>query len=182
MRVVIDTSSLLSLVRYYLPFDNEDKLKTLVQRKIETGEMVLLDKVAEECKYVARGIVIEHLPFIAEKEYQVNTTELFPPKAFFNMLDYQFVNRDIIRNVNLTEVEFEARKKAYLDNADAKIILYAFIQKKLGNVITVVSEESFAGNDDKAFKKIPTICSSIELDCITLPSLILKYNELEVRF
>jgi|ThiBio_inoc_plan_1041526.scaffolds.fasta_scaffold00370_35 hypothetical protein len=37
MTVVIDTSSLLSSVRYYLPFDSEDKLKQLFQTKVECG-------------------------------------------------------------------------------------------------------------------------------------------------
>lgn len=182
MTVVIDTSSLLSLVRYYLPFDTEDKLKTLIQAKVESGEIVVLDKVAEECGYVAGGIVLKQLPFLSDKKNQTKTTELFPPKAFFNMLDNQFVNFAIIRKLNLTVEEYEARKSAYLDNADAKIILYAFTQNKLGKPVTVVSEESSAGNDDKMFKKIPTICRSISINCIQLPELLQKFNEIEVRY
>lgn len=180
MTVVIDTSSLLSLVRYYLPFDNEDKLKTLIQAKVESGEIIVLDKVAEECGYVAGGIVLEMLPFLSDKKNQTKTTELFPPKAFFNMLDYQFVNSQLKSKLN--ESEFEARKTAYLENADAKIILYAYAQNRLGIPVTVVSEESSAGNDDKMFKKIPTICSSIGINCIQLPELLQKFNEIEVKF
>lgn len=100
MTVVIDTSSLLSLVRYYLPFDSEDKLKQLFQTKVECGEIVVLDKVAEECGYVAGGIVLEQLPFLAEKQNQTKTTELFPSKAFFNMLDNQFVNSQLKSKLN----------------------------------------------------------------------------------
>lgn len=180
MKIVIDTSSLLSLVRYYLPFDTEGKLKKLFQIKVECGEIIVLDKVAEECGYVSGGIVLEKLPFLADKKNHTKTTELFPPKTFFNMLDFQFVNAPTKKKLN--DSEFEARKAAYLENADAKIILYAYTQNKLGNTITVVSEESSVGNDDKMFKKIPTICSNIAIDCIQLPELLQKYSELDVRY
>lgn len=182
MNVVIDTSSLLSLVRYYLPFDNDDKLKKLIQAKVESGEIIVLDKVAEECGYVAGGVVLKDLPFLADKKNLTKTTELFPPKAFFNMLDNQFVNFAIIRKLNLTVEEYEARKAAYLENADAKIILYAYMQNKLGNPFTLVSEESSAGNDDKMFKKIPSICTTIGLNCIQLPELLRRFGEIQVKF
>jgi len=52
----------------------------------------------------------------------------------------------------------------------------------LRNNIAVVSEESSAGNDDKMFKKIPTICESISIDCIQLPELLRKFKEIEVKF
>ena len=153
MNVVIDTSSLLSLVRYYLPFDNDDKLKKLIQAKVESGEIIVLDKVAEECGYVAGGIVLQQLDFLADKKNQTKTTDLFPPKAFFNMLDNQFVNSQLKNKLN--ESEYESQKNKYLENADAKIILYAYSQNKLGKTVTVVSEESSVGNDDKMYRKIP---------------------------
>ena len=180
MNVVIDTSSLLSLVRYYLPFDKEDKLKTLIQTKVESGEIIVLDKVAEECGYVAGGIVLQQLDFLADKKNQTKTTDLFPPKAFFNMLDNQFVNSQLKNKLN--ESEYESQKNKYIENADAKIILYAYSQNKLGKTVTVVSEESSVGNDDKMYRKIPAICSSIDINCIQLPELLQKYNEIEVKF
>ena len=182
MKVVIDTSSLLSLVRYYLPFDTDDKLKKLFQSKVESGEIVVPDKVAEECGYVAGGIVLKELPFLADKKTQTKTNELFPPKAFFNMLDNQFINFAVVGKLYLTVEEYEARKTAYLENADAKIILYAYTQNKLGKPVTVVSEESSAGNDDKMYKKIPTICNAIGINCIQLPELLRRLGEIQVKF
>lgn len=38
MKVVIDTSSLVSLVRYYLPFDKERKLKSFLEERILAKE------------------------------------------------------------------------------------------------------------------------------------------------
>lgn len=82
MNVVIDTSSLLSLVRYYLPFDNDDKLKKLIQAKVESGEIIVLDKVAEECGYVAGGVVLKDLPFLADKKIYQKPLNYFHPKHF----------------------------------------------------------------------------------------------------
>jgi len=49
---------------------------------------------------VAGGIVLEQLPFLAEKQNQTKTTELFPSKAFFNMLDNQFINSQLKSKLN----------------------------------------------------------------------------------
>ena len=83
---------------------------------------------------------------------------------------------------DMTVEEYEARKTAYLENADAKIILYAYTQNKLGKPVTVVSEESSAGNDDKMYKKIPTICNAIGINCIQLPELLRRFGEIQVKF
>jgi hypothetical protein len=40
MKVVIDTSSLIALVRYYLPFDKDDTLKIFFKKKVETKEII----------------------------------------------------------------------------------------------------------------------------------------------
>lgn len=43
MKIVIDTNSLLSLVRYYLPFDNENHLNDFFKNKIANGSIVIID-------------------------------------------------------------------------------------------------------------------------------------------
>lgn len=40
MKVVIDTNSLLSLIRYYLPFDKNGILFQFIKKKIEIGEII----------------------------------------------------------------------------------------------------------------------------------------------
>ena len=54
MKAVIDTSSLVSLVRYFLPFDKEGKLKTFLDENILSGKVIVLEQVAEECKRLAK--------------------------------------------------------------------------------------------------------------------------------
>jgi len=180
MKVVIDTSSLISLVRYYLPFDKEGKLFETIQSKVESSEIIVLDKVADESKYFSGGIVMSDLPFLLIKKNHEKTTELFPNKKFFNMLEHQFVNSAIKRILN--DIEFESSKNSFLDSADAKIILYADSQKKLGIDIIVVTEESAVNNDNKAFKKIPSICEILDIKCMTLPQILQTFEEIEIRF
>ena len=90
MIVAIDTSSLLSLVRYYLPFDKKDILFDFIKSKIENREIIVLDKVFEECSYTAKGIVIEKLEYLKLKKNQIKTTELLPSQTFFNQVEHNF--------------------------------------------------------------------------------------------
>ena len=55
MKAVIDTSSLVSLVRYFLPFDKEGKLKAFLEENILSGNIIVLEQVAEECKRQGKG-------------------------------------------------------------------------------------------------------------------------------
>ena len=84
---VIDTSSLLSLVRYYLPFDKENILFEFVKSKIESGEFIILDKVFEECKYIAKGVIVKKLNFLSEKKTLFKTDKLLPTKKFSNQVN-----------------------------------------------------------------------------------------------
>ena len=101
MRAVIDTTSLVSFVRYYLPFDKDDKLKKLFEKKFKSGEIIILDKVFEESKLVAKGIVAKELKFLADKTKLVKTDVIlpFPSKPFsppFPPLHYLTYMRDNI--------------------------------------------------------------------------------------
>ena len=178
MIVVIDTSSLLSLVRYYLPFDNNNVLFDFIKLKIENEEIIVLDKVFQESLHTAKGIVIEKLDYLKLKKNQVNTTNLLPFPKFYNQLEHKFINGSAKNR--LSTVEFENRKDAFLESADAKLLLYA-LKNKSDNVM-IVSEETESNNDNKAFKKIPAICKFLNLDILTLPELFEKYPEISFEF
>ena len=106
MIVAIDTSSLVTLVRYYLPFDTNGILYEFVKRKVESGYIRIIDKVFEECQYTSKGIVIDALDYI--KKHQIRTTDILPNRKFFNQLEYNFINGSAKNK--LTSIEFEARK------------------------------------------------------------------------
>lgn len=178
MIIAIDTSSLLSLVRYYLPFDKHNVLFDLIKSKIKNGKIIVLDKVFEECSYTAKGIVVEKLDYLKLKKNQVKTTDILPSKKFFNQMENNFINGSAKNK--LSTVEFENRKNQFLESADAKLLLYS-IQNKTDEIV-IVSEETESSNDNKAFKKIPAICNFLNLRIITLPELFEEYSEIEFEF
>lgn len=111
MIVVIDTSSLLSLVRYYLPFDNQNILYNFIKSKVENKEIIILDKVYEESKFQSKSIIVDKLDFIGDKKNHHKTIEILPTKKFFNQLENQFINGSIKNK--LSEVEFENTKMTF---------------------------------------------------------------------
>ena len=64
------------------------------------------------------------------------------------------------------------------------MIIYALNERhKHNNIeIVIVTEESEATTDNKAFKKIPTICNILNLNVLTLPQLLEKYKGINIEF
>ncbi|MFP5470068.1 MAG: DUF4411 family protein [Bacteroidia bacterium] len=184
MKVVIDTSSLMALVRYYLPFDKDDSLKNFIQKKVESKEIIVLDKVHEESKYVAKGIVLKQLDFIKEKSNTVKTADLLPYPKFFNIVDNQLCNQTIKKLKGINETEYEKQKNEYLDSADGKLILYCLSEKKQNTLLDdktiLVTEETSSENDSKLFKKLPECCKILELENCTLPTLLENHYNIKL--
>lgn len=176
MAAVIDTSSLLSLVRYYLPFDKSGVLLRFFEEGVAAGEIVLLDKIIEECKYVAQGIVLRQLPSCTDKSCHQDTASLLPYARFYNQVDHQFIIPSLRRKLN--DAEYDSQKNAYLESADVKLLLYCL--KNKGAVI--VTEETAGPNDKKLFKKIPAICNMLQLPVDTLPQYLQKTAGIDLHF
>lgn len=191
MIVVIDTSSLLSLVRYYLPFDKKGVLFEVIKRKVSSGEIILLDAVYEESKFVSQKIILKKLDFLADKGFLkenkiiTKTDELIPlaPTRFLNMIKNQFVANPF-QLKKLSEAEFEVQKNRFMESADAKLIMYCqhLIKDNPEEEIYLVTEETSAANDLKLFKKIPGICEILGIPVLTLPHLLEKYPEVDMGF
>jgi hypothetical protein len=176
--LVIDTSSLLSLVRYYLPFDSESILFNFVKNKIESGEIIIIDEVYRECEYVAKKIVVTSLPFL--KSNQTKTTDCLPDKPFFHLVENDFRNRSIGKE--LTPTEFETQKNIFLNGADAKQVLFCKKNQNLLMLPRIVTEETEGSNDNKHFKKIPSLCKPIGITTISLPTLLQESQEIGLIF
>lgn len=188
MKVVIDTNSLLSLVRYYLPFDKKRVFFKFFKSKIEKGEIIVIDKVLQECTYNSKGIVLSTLDYLTDKTFlksakvPYKTDSLLVPntKQFFHQLSSVFVNT-IIRK-KLTDVEFENQKDLFIEGADMKQIILCLNLIKDGEKAVLVTEETESSNDNKLFKKIPAICKELEIETMTLPELIAKYDGIDIDF
>jgi hypothetical protein len=172
MRILIDTSSLLALVKYYRPFDKEDSLKEYFKSKIDSGSILLIDKVIDESRYLSKGLIIKDLDFLQDKKRHFKTDELLPTKKFFNILDNQLCQ--IPLKNKLSAVEYEQTRNEYLNSADAKLILYCYNESNALGIDNplLVTEETSAENDNKVFKKLPAICSILNIEQCTLPTLI----------
>lgn len=185
MRVVIDTNSLNALVRYYLPFDANNNLYELVKKKIQIGDIIILDAVLSECEFQSNGLVLNKLDFLKDKDFKkqykipLKTYDLFPPAPakFIRQVENQFAI-GVMKN-KLKDFEFELEKERWLNSADAKLIIYCLNHNHQGTFeeIFLVTEETKAQNDSKIFQKIPTICDMLNIKVLTLPELIDKMND-----
>ncbi len=192
MTVVIDTNSLLSLVRYYLPFDKNNVLFDFLKSKIKIGEIIIIDKVLEECTYISKGIVVKKLNYLSDKAflkknkvpYKTGTLIAPSPAKFLRQIDNQFVNTIVRKQRKLTDVEYENQKNHFLEDADMKLIILCLNLKRASIFadVILVTEESEVSNDNKLFKKIPAICKELNIETITLPALLEKYDDIFVEF
>jgi len=189
MKVVIDTSSLLSLVRYYLPFDRQKILFEKVKSKIANGEILVIDKIIDECEYTSKGIVLETLSFLTDKSFNkthklpLNTEFILPPAPakFYRMVDNNFVVT--VQRKRLNETQYDTLKNDFMNSADMKMILTCmkFKSENPMEEVYLVTEETEVSNDNKVFKKIPAICSQLDLQTINIQQLIEKLDGIKIE-
>ncbi|MBK0382108.1 DUF4411 family protein [Pedobacter sp. SD-b] len=190
MKVVIDTNSLLSLVRYYLPFDKKGVLFKFFKVKIEKGEIIIIDKVYQECTYNSKGVVLATLDYLNNKTflksskvpYKTDSLLAPSPSKFLRQVENQFVNTVVKRQKKLTDTEFENQKSSFLNDADMKQIILCLNLIKDNERVVLVTEETENSNDNKLFKKIPAICKELEIETMTLPELIATYEGINIDF
>ena len=156
-------------------------MSTFFEKKLNCGNLVIVDAVQTECKYIAKGVVIDSFDFMKSSKKHIKTNELIPTSKFYNLLENQICIQ--VQKRKLSEVQFENEKDNFLKSADGRIILQAIeLKKGLLNDVFVVTEETATNNDLKIFKKIPAICDLVNIKCITLPKLIMKFDrELKIK-
>jgi len=182
MIVLLDTSSLLSLVRYYLPFDGNNILLKYFEENFLVKEFIILDKVYEESKHVSGGIILEKLTILKDKKLIIKTDNLLPDQKFFRRLENEFCYSRWKKE--LSTPQFETRKTAYLNSADCKLLLYWLQNTDIQNPneMIIVTEETEVDNDRKAFKKLPAICNMLQIEHKTLPELISLFDNFKINF
>jgi hypothetical protein len=191
MIVVIDTNSLLFLVRYYLCFDKSGLLIKFFKTKIATGEIIIIDEVLKECKQISKGVILEKLDFLNDKEFLNSTPTPYrtdsliapSPQKFLRQLENSFVNIVIKSSKGINETEFEKMKEEFLKSADMRqIILCLNLKNEKEKKVILVTEETESSNDNKLFKKIPAICKILDIETMTLPQLLEKYEGINIDF
>ncbi len=189
MKVVIDTSSLLSLVRYYLPFDKQKILFEIIKAKISNGEILVIDKIIDECEYTSKGVVLATLAFLTDKDFNkthklpLNTEFILPPAPakFYRMVDNNFVVTVLRKRLN--DTQYDSLKNDFMNSADMKMILTSLKLKNENPAeeIYIATEETETSNDNKVFKKIPAICSQLNIPTINIQQLIDKIEGIKIE-
>lgn len=179
MTAIIDTSSLISLVRYYLPFDKEDTLKNFFKEQILEKNIIVLDLVEKECEYQGQGQVIDAMPFLKEPKFKTSTSSLVATAKIHRMLDNNFIVGSLKNEYN--DAQYDLLKTDFMKSADFGIVLYAMTKStSKKNKFIVVTEETGVSNDGKPFKKIPEMCKIIEMPSMTLPEFIQQKNLVDI--
>lgn len=180
MIAVFDTSSLHALCKYYLPLDRNGDLKNLVDSKCLSGEIVVIEQVINEARTLSGGIIINMLSFLNDRNYRTNTNGILPNLAFFNHLNNDFVDQNIVSSKGLDAIQVQNAKDRYVRGADGKLLIYS--QSIIANSPIVVTEESRLLNDGKTIKKIPVNGDTMGLQCCTLPILFKNYYQINITF
>ena len=163
--------------------DVDSIIHAFIKRKLEQGEIIIIDKVLQECGYFQQGLVLKNIDYLRDESYLKNagfihkTDGLLAPdhRKFLEMVNNEFKNKGYINSKKLTPTDIEAQKKKFLDGADvAQIILC--LNLKQSNDICLITEESGQANDLKCFHKIPTICDYLDIKTHPIPWLITHYG------
>ncbi len=144
----------------------------------------------EECTYNSKGIVISTLNYLNDKGFLKSAKVPFKtdsllapsPAKFLRQVESQFVNTIVRKQRKLTDTEFENQKNTFLNNADMKQIIPCLNLQKEEEKVVLVTEETESSNDNKLFKKIPAICKELNIDTLTLPELLEKYDGIDIDF
>lgn len=165
-KYLFDACSLISLVRYYLPFDSDNKLKDFICKGFEYKEFLMLKEVKNECDKVAGGLIFKELPQLKNIK-STNFNEIITDKIH-KLIDNNFIVSQS-KIDGLESGEYESQKHDFINGADFKLIHCAMTNK---DKYIIVTEETPTNNDNKLFKKIPTICKMQNIKCISLVELL----------
>ena len=97
-----------------------------IKYKIEQGEIIIIDKVLEECSYNSKGLVIQKLSYLEDKLFlksaklPLKTDSIIAPSPakFLRQVDNQFVNSIVLKQRKLTDVEYENQKRMAAMHSD----------------------------------------------------------------
>ena len=178
MRTIIDTSSLVRLAQSYHPFDSTNSLEAFLRKEMESGSIIILDKVFEEIQFVSQGIAGNTFECLRSKKLIRSTSNLVPTRKFYNMLDRNFVDQKI-KKMKFRDDEngYQDQRQSYLQGADCNMIVYAMKENNELDPIQILTEESANQNDGKLFKKIPSICQELNIPTVSVVEYFKQHND-----
>ena len=180
LNLVIDTSSLINYINYYY-FDKYNsknihyKLNNFLIQKIQSGEIIVIDKVFIEWfennknKWLKSKI----------KTHIKDTIFLFPEVERLIKVNYR---KDIETKFSLNQSQVESELKKYEEYyADLYLIAYCkYLKKKMIDPILITEETATA--DKKLIEKIPTICKKEKIEYRKIPYSLFEIYKKELEF
>lgn len=166
MTGIIDTSSLVAIARYYLSIKDEARLLHFLESKFRSSELVFLSTIHLETSRTQKGIALSSMEFLNDKELQISDADILPPapKKFSNQLDNNLCIPLLKRK--LSAEAYALQKEKFMQTGDAKLVFYALNYPERNPV--VITEETMYSNDNKLFKKLPTICKFLGIRHMTI--------------
>lgn len=181
--VIVDASSIINFVKYYHRYYSSGEYKTIFNglkdflvEKIQSGKIILIDKVANELKSSMYDVFKEEV-----KDQIIDTLELFDEvqsliKTYYLSENEKFYNDDQVK----IDAEMEKFENTY---ADLFIVAHAKKLKAEGKKVLIISEE-MPWKDKKLIPKIPYICKkdNENVFCRQLPFALFEHYKDELTF
>jgi hypothetical protein len=189
MVVVVDTCSLHRLVVYYLPFDKDGALLSLLEKQFTSRQMMMTDLVYTECQRMDKGIILERMPFLKDAGFKkglIKTEDLVPNKKLLNYVNEQFTIRSKFNNLPIEQQQIQ--KEAYFRSGDFSLVYCAYHTKQglstglFPEDLMILTDESTNENGPSCFKKVPNCCKLLGVDSINIQAYLEDITEGKLRF
>lgn len=183
-KLIIDNNSLVDFFNYYF-FDRDNgneiykKIKEFLYKKIESGEIIIIDKVFNEFWYTDYKKDNEEIKKRI-KQRVVKTDHLIQEAE--QLLDGHYIEYNA-RFMDKSEIEI--KKDEILNGADLFLIALCkeYKNKNTDCCPVVVSEESFNQRKyNKIVEKIPIICKKEGVECIRVSHALFNIYKEELLF
>lgn len=183
-KLIIDNNSLVDFFNYYF-FDRDNgngiykKIKEFLYKKIESGEIIIIDKVFKEFWYTDYKKDNEEIKKRI-KQRVVKTDHLIQEAE--QLLDAYYIEYNA-RFMDKSEIEI--KKDEILNGADLFLIALCkeYKNKNTDCSPIVVSEESFnQRKNNKIVEKIPIICKKEGVECIRVSHALFNIYKEELLF
>ncbi len=175
MVVVVDTCSLHRLVEYYLPLDKKGLLIPLFKSLFEGRQILMTEFVYEECRQMAKGVILKKLPFMSSAAFKKNLIKsetILPDQKLLRIVLENFTIK--AKYNSLKPEQQETQKSTYLRSGDFSLMYCAYQKKKRLNTglfpedLKILTDESGTENGNNCFKKIPNCCAFLGVETLNI--------------
>ncbi|MDD3083986.1 MAG: DUF4411 family protein [Candidatus ainarchaeum sp.] len=176
-KLIIDTCSIRDFFKFYLfKSDNQEIFQGLLNffvKKVESGEIIIIDKVWEELPNWTR-----YKLSIKISKYIIDTKNLF--NNVEQIIDDNKRN-DILNKMDSNKQTIELDKYAFGPIADIYLLAYS-ANLKNQNVDNILVTEESKRDDGKILPKLPELCEKENIEYQNIPKILFNFYKDELNF